>query len=1058
MDGQQYHANGMSNNNQQYSSLPGISPGIAPHQLQHNNGLPAHTLPPLQNPQHATMSMYGGSAPHTPRTPATPGTPGSASTMGTFPQIGGPSRGGGGGYQMMPGNTYQQQNQQYRTSDPIMSQSSSTAMSQPQNIAPAPAQHRMPQQLRPMPPNGMQQHQQQHHHQQQQHMQAMQSPYGPGMMMQEMEPPTHVVGSQGRRGILPSAPGRPPPVAAGTGSTKNAMIPAKDADGKFPCPHCTKTYLHAKHLKRHLLRHTGDRPYMCVLCRDTFSRSDILKRHFQKCSIRRGNPTGASHLSHAQAHLKKPQAGHKPTGSMGAEGDMMGVNGLNHMGQPQALHPFGVIPDGGVPDAGPNLTEEQAEKLSRSDSLQRMGAGGGENRSMTGPGPGGSNRASFAQGYPGAIASTMPTGMNPSLAYNVPHRQNDHSYSQGYDYVSHGSNGSSMQPQSNVGIATLQNRNVYHPASAGQQPQWSHLYSGPPPTCNPPYPSTLPPSQPPVKQEPLGVIKAEPLPNSNPALFNGLYPGGPPHALASPTDFPTWDLEHDPLQEVASKLLFFCFPNNQVVGRGHEIRQLLSADGIKHFLEHFTNFQGHFPFIHMPTFRITDVFEGLLLAMICVGAVYSERVAAVEVRDMMEFAKVGIERHCSIYSGISPDYQEPDHAKEALGSNKSELEQLTALFMMHVLFTWHGTPVQREQARRQFPTIVALARKAGLTTPVTTAAKSALHQRHVKVESFHAGGFDWHAWVEQEKRSRLMYAIYLTDAAMSIYFTTSSLFDALEIRLPLPTDDATWDARTASQCAEALGLHGAGLAVQRNPAGSRRPKQPEMHSALETLMRNDLDLQPGTTNLYSKFILIHALHVQLSTTLKQLSQEPGSTNGHAPAFPSSGSSTPLAQNDWVVRGVEGTASGASSGRGTPIDSAGHQHVQAISQAFEKWKKVWDEDMAVQYPPSSTSYRRFGFCRDGVHFYWLGKYLMKNNRHSDWHMAPDQRFSQVINLLKYVKTYVSSDAAKRGEELGSVSEIDSDFGSSDLTLDMSQLFKPVNKQIHSAVMGVHTGSG
>ena len=47
---------------------------------------------------------------------------------------------------------------------------------------------------------------------------------------------------------------------------------------------------------------------MCVLCRDTFSRSDILKRHFQKCSIRRGNPTGASHLSHPQAHVKKHAA------------------------------------------------------------------------------------------------------------------------------------------------------------------------------------------------------------------------------------------------------------------------------------------------------------------------------------------------------------------------------------------------------------------------------------------------------------------------------------------------------------------------------------------------------------------------------------------------------------------------------------------------------------------------------------------------------------------------------------------------------------------------------
>jgi hypothetical protein len=50
---------------------------------------------------------------------------------------------------------------------------------------------------------------------------------------------------------------------------------------------------------------TGDRPYQCILCNDTFSRSDILKRHFQKCSQRRGNPTGATHLSGSQAHLRK---------------------------------------------------------------------------------------------------------------------------------------------------------------------------------------------------------------------------------------------------------------------------------------------------------------------------------------------------------------------------------------------------------------------------------------------------------------------------------------------------------------------------------------------------------------------------------------------------------------------------------------------------------------------------------------------------------------------------------------------------------------------------------
>lgn len=81
---------------------------------------------------------------------------------------------------------------------------------------------------------------------------AMASAYGQGPGQEEV--PTHVVGSQGRRGILPSAPGRPTVTATGPGASKNAMIPAKDADGKFPCPHCVKTYLHAKHLKRHLLR------------------------------------------------------------------------------------------------------------------------------------------------------------------------------------------------------------------------------------------------------------------------------------------------------------------------------------------------------------------------------------------------------------------------------------------------------------------------------------------------------------------------------------------------------------------------------------------------------------------------------------------------------------------------------------------------------------------------------------------------------------------------------------------------------------------------------------
>jgi len=99
-------------------------------------------------------------------------------------------------------------------------------------------------------------------------------------------------------------------------------------------------------------------------------------------------------------------------GVNGMNNNGMGNNGMNNMGQDPNIHPFGVISDGSVPDASSNLTDEQAEQLSRSNSLKRLSAGGGgDRRNMTGPGPGGSGRGSFEQNYAGGIASTMPTGL-----------------------------------------------------------------------------------------------------------------------------------------------------------------------------------------------------------------------------------------------------------------------------------------------------------------------------------------------------------------------------------------------------------------------------------------------------------------------------------------------------------------------------------------------------------------------------------------------------------------------------------------------------------------------
>ena len=157
---------------------------------------------------------------------------------------------------------------------------------------------------------------------------------------------------------------------------------------------------------------------MCVLCRDTFSRSDILKRHFQKCSIRRGNPTGASHLSHPQAHVKKNAAAQK---GMGGEGDVNHMNGMGSMPADGMVHPFGLIP--APPSDGMNQLANDQSQLSRSSSINDANR---DRRAMPGSVMGApASRGSFDQSYSGVDSNNINANINPQLAnYSMTQNQN----------------------------------------------------------------------------------------------------------------------------------------------------------------------------------------------------------------------------------------------------------------------------------------------------------------------------------------------------------------------------------------------------------------------------------------------------------------------------------------------------------------------------------------------------------------------------------------------------------------------------------------------------------
>ena len=68
---------------------------------------------------------------------------------------------------------------------------------------------------------------------------------------------------------------------------QGVLPPSKNLDGRYECQLCERSYTHAKHLKRHMMRHTGLKPYGCSWCSARFTRPDIRKRHVSKCKVRR---------------------------------------------------------------------------------------------------------------------------------------------------------------------------------------------------------------------------------------------------------------------------------------------------------------------------------------------------------------------------------------------------------------------------------------------------------------------------------------------------------------------------------------------------------------------------------------------------------------------------------------------------------------------------------------------------------------------------------------------------------------------------------------------------
>lgn len=493
----------------------------------------------------------------------------------------------------------------------------------------------------------------------------------------------------------------------------------------------------------------------------------------------------------------------------------------------------------------------------------------------------------------------------------------------------------------------------------------------------------------------------------------------------------------DPLQRKASALVTFCFPDSSTLApgshaaQGHDVlKGILTANGVKHYLGLYKHFQSHWPMMHF-SFNPITAYDGLVLSMICIGAVYSDRLGVEEVRWLMDVVQAAMFRSSQVYNIVT-------RSVDANARPAAELQEIQALVHIHALFVWHGNQAQRQQARDGFWVLPKVARQFGLLQPLPDRHQhhSVLHQPG-PIYGNEVDSWTWSSWIEQEERARLAYLIFLIDAALTIFFNVQPQFDIYDIKLPLPADDAAWEARSEEACARALGLRGQ-AAQGTNSAGSRRPKQLGMSEALQFLHQGG-DFPQRATNVFSKFILIHAIHVQIFKIQRQIL----SING-TPGRCSSGTNTPPSYNEWTP--ADGTASNGSSGYATPTEglsaqfSEAHQMLRQTVTALELWKQQWDVDMQIQYP---SNQRRMGFCRDGVHYYFLAKLFLRSSRREEWAAPPDVRCRQIFGRLKQIRAHVASESAFKGLGIGSIAAVDDNYGVADLTLDMKLLFTPIS---------------
>ncbi|WWD08403.1 hypothetical protein V865_006515 [Kwoniella europaea PYCC6329] len=195
--------------------------------------------------------------------------------------------------------------------------------------------------------------------------------------------------------------------------------------------------------------------------------------------------------------------------------------------------------------------------------------------------------------------------------------------------------------------------------------------------------------------------------------------------------------------------------------------------GVNLFFQHVS---GYFPFLHRPTFNISQTSEYLLMAMLSVGMQFSDDEA-----EGSKIAKYCFTRGRKILDAM----EQEEHDQGAF-----KLDVIQAYLLLEIHASMYSAGSDSAYGLRMHNRLIELARTGGLTDPYPSQSAS-------------SGDLEtlWRQYVKAESHKRTLFAAYHLDVLWYHTLSVPRTISHLEIKHDLPCSEDIWQVDTASEWA-----------------------------------------------------------------------------------------------------------------------------------------------------------------------------------------------------------------------------------------------------------------